>query len=545
MKLSEHILKQIEVFTRPYKFEEGQEINRYEDIKRIFLYRRDKFMSCQDNKAIFWQLAAQRHPHFKKNILPSIKDFYPEGRGEYNYFQAWLTKVMYRRWARETGLVHDVESLCSYLTDFGEAVWKKTPKGGEKDLAVCDLRRIFFDRTVLFEYSDKIEVHELTKAQLYEKDDVWKGIKEITKEKETDKYKIYEFEGWFAEEGKPKKIHSFVYGQGDKQKILFEEPVKDDKSLYQYFKLNDELIGIYQRLFVLQELANRRVNQNDEAQQIASLLILKSANPTVSGNVLQDAINGQIVNDPTLDQVRIDNRAISAFAQEILMIEAQADKLCMTPEVITGSDLPSGTPFRSMAVLTNKAVSAFKSIRTKIAEQISETLVNDIFPDITKKWENQIVEISDDEGDIREYNNSVGRYLLNKWMTEEKDKNGFFPTTREMEAKKQQIAESFDREGRKIKIEKDFFNWKFGMIYNHSNEIEDRAQMNDTMNNLLQYKMANPAIANDPLFRQLAEKNGVSAFKMTTEELQGLQPQAVPQVKPEKDKLMNAVDPNL
>ena len=155
------------------------------------------------------------------------------------------------------------------------------------------------------------------------------------------------------------------------------------------------------------------------------------------------------------------------------------------------------------------------------------------------------MEISDDEGDIREYNNSVGRYLLNKWMTEEKDKNGFFPTTREMEAKKQQIAESFDREGRKIKIEKDFFNWKFGMIYNHSNEIEDRAQMNDTMNNLLQYKMANPAIANDPLFRQLAEKNGVSAFKMTTEELQGLQPQAVPQVKPEKDKLMNAVDPNL
>ena len=305
------------------------------------------------------------------------------------------------------------------------------------------------------------------------------------------------------------------------------------------------MIGIYQRLFVLQELANRRVNQNDEAQQIASLLILKSANSTVSGNVLQDAINGQIVNDPTLDQVRIDNRAISAFAQEILMIEAQADKLCMTPEVITGSDLPSGTPFRSMAALTNKAVSAFKSIRTKIAEQISETLVNDIFPDITKKWENQIVEISDDEGDIREYNNSVGRYLLNKWMTEEKDKNGFFPTTREMEAKKQQIAESFDREGRKIKIEKDFFNWKFGMIYNHSNEIEDRAQMNDTMNNLLQYKMANPVIANDPLFRQLAEKNGVSAFKMTTEELQGLQPQAVPQVKPEKDKLMNAVDPNL
>jgi hypothetical protein len=556
MTIAAYIEKKFEAFKQPYKFEENVLIDRYADIHRIYSYRRDKYVNCDDDKAIFWQLATPtRRNSFKKNILPATKDFYPEGMGKRNQFNALITKLSFRTWARESGFVYDKSDLCEYLTDFGEAVWKITPKEDEKDVACCDLRRIFFDRTVPFDKSDKIEAHEFTVNDLWKKDGIWENVAEVVEhavnndENGMGKFKIYEFEGWHNENeyAKPEKMHYFVYKCGDNEKILFEEKLKEEETNYVYFKLNDELWGVFQRMFVLQELCNRRVNQNDEAQQIASLLLLRTANPNVSGNVLQDAVSGQIVPDSTLEQIGIDNRAISAFAQEMMMFEVQADRLCMTPDVITGSDLPSGAPFRSLATLSNKATSAFKDIRTLIAEGINNVLVERIFPTITRQWEDKFLQISDDDNDIKEFDNAVVERLVYKWAMEMKESQGRIPTWEEWQTKKQDIVENLDKEGRQIYVDKGFFNFRFGMTYNHSNEIEDRAQQNDTLNNLLQYKMSNPAISNDPLFRQLAEKNGVSATKLSQEEIQQLQPETanVPNIRPKQDSLMSQVDSNV
>jgi hypothetical protein len=558
MTISEHIQKQIERFKQPYTLEDGIKIDRIKDIEKIYYYRRDKFTECSDETAIFWNIAITKVPHFLKNLLPSIKDFYPEGRGEYNFYQAWLTKICFRKWARESGFVQDLHDLCNYLTEFGEAVIKITGKDEKKDIKICDLRRIYFDRTVPFEFSDKIEIHELTKIQIYQKKGVWKGVNNDVFDRlekvegGMDKYKIYEFVGWHNEDEtkEPVKKQVFVGGMGDRQIIFGEFKLDDKEQKYYRFELNDTLAGVYQRLFVLQELANRRVNQNDEAQKIASLLILRSANPGTAGNVLRDAVSGQIVNDPTLEQVSIDNRAISAFQAEMAMIENQASEICMTPEIITGGDMPSGTPFRSLATLSNKAMKAFKPIRTKIAEQISTILITEIFPAVTKNWENRIIEIADDDNDIREYDKRMTEYHVNQMISQQFQETGTFPLMAEIDAMKTTIQDMNERNGRKLKIDKGFFNWDFGFIYNHSNEVEDRAQQNDVMTNLLEYKMANPAIANDPLYKQLAEKNGVDAVKISQEEIQTMQQTAqgmagAPQpIGGQKDALMAQIDTN-
>lgn len=558
MKLSEYIKKQLEAFKKPYYFEENATVDRQEIIQRINHYKRNLYFKCTDDDAIFWNISQPRIPHFKKNIIINIKDLYPEGRGEYNYFQSMITKIRFRKWCRDTGFSDDTDDLAINLSEYGECVLKIMPKTDDKDVKPCNLRMIHFDRTVDFKYSDKIEIHELTEAQILSKRDSWKDVDEIIKIAEVvnangqgiKKYRLYEFWGYYKETelDKPEFMHKIVAGNGDKEIIAFDfKDAKEDKPIYYYFKLNDELIGLYERLFVLQELANKRVNQNDEAQAIASLLLLRSNDANTNGNVLKQATSGQIINSADLEQIGIDNRALNGFLAEMNAIEAQADRLCMTPEVITGADMPSNTPFRSTAAMINKAVKAFKSIRTKIASNIIKMLETDIFPHVVSGWEDQYMDIADNDNDIQNYDKYVGQFLLKEWVGQIKEQAGFFPTMQEIEEKRIEIIQNFEDKGRRIFINKKFFNWDYGFIYNATNEIEDRDQQNDVMNNLLIIKSGNPVMANDPLFKQLAEKNGISATKISQsqiqEQIQGMaQGGQVPQVKPKGDKLMSRID---
>ena len=549
MKISEYADKLIEQYKKPI-IKDGVKRDRYSTIKRINLYKNDTFEddACKDD--IFWNLGTTRQPHFKKNLLTSLKDFYPEGRGEYNQFQSWVVKVRFRKWARDNGFIDDVDKIDDSITDYGEVVVKIQSKEDDKDLGVCNLMNTYFDRDNPDTF---IEIHELTEAQVRAKEGAWENIEEAIESVDNDKsgiekIKFVEFEGWYKENDTWEFLHKIYTGTGDKEVVVFEESADKDRPKYRHFKLNDDCIGLFERLFKIQEVANRRVNQNDESQTIASLLLLKSQAPGSSGNVLTDAVSGMIINDPTLEQVGIDNRSLSAFINEMAMIEAQADKLCMTPEVITGADIPSGTPFRGLAALTNRATSAFKSPRKRKASFILEILTKEIFPHVVKGWANQFIEIADDDNDIREFDKRVIKYKLNVWRDEKFKKDEVIQPEEEQEFI-QNIIEEHDDNGRKLFIKKGFFNWDFGFIYNPSNEVEDRAQQNDVMNNLLLMKMQNPAIANDPLFRQLAEKNGVNAVKISREEIQQLQEQPVmagsPQIGQKQDKLMGAIDSNV
>lgn len=559
MKLSEHIKSQLKAFKKPYYFEEDSLVDRQKIIKKINHYKRDLYLICSDVNAIFLNIASPRVPHFKKNIIISIKDLYPEGRGDYNIFQSWITKIRFRKWARDDDFSGDLNNIATELTEYGECVAKVSTnsKQSTKDVSIPNLQKIHFDRTVDFSSSDKIEIHELTEAQLRKKDGTWDNIEDIitnaetlnTKGQGTTKYILYEFWGYYKEDiGKAGKfVHKIVAGSGEKEVTAFDfKQDKEDKPMYYYFKLNKELIGLYQRLFILQKLMNKRVNQNDEAQAVASLLLLKTKDSETHGNVLKDAVSGQILNTADLEQLGIDNRALTGYINEMAMIEAQADRLCMTPEVITGSDMPSGTPFRSTAAMINKAVKAFKSIRTEIAGNVIKMLEKEIFPAVVKKWDDQFVDIADCDSDIIEYDRRVSHFLLVDWIRQVKEQTKRFPSMQDIEDKRQEIIDQFDDKGRRIYISKKFFNWDYGFIYNATNEVEDREQQNDVMNNLMQYKMMNPAIANDPLFKQMAEKNGVSAYKISQKQITELQQGAIKvptaPVGKKEDKLMSQID---
>jgi len=266
------------------------------------------------------------------------------------------------------------------------------------------------------------------------------------------------------------------------------------------------------------------------------LLLFKSANMDLTGNVLEQAINGQIVPDETFQQVGIQNTGLNMFIQELQLINQQADKLCLTPEIIQGEQSPSGTTFRGLAVMNAAAENAFTIYRQNLGEHISEILMKRIFPEVIKGWNRKdFVEIKQDDVDVEAYDKAAVNYMAKEMML-----NGEVVTEETMLKLADEFQSQVQKIGRKVEVGKGFFDFKFGFKLQPTSETGDKMATNDAMYNALQMTGANPALTDIPLFRQYCENNGISYWKLKPSQkqelMQAAQGQPQPGTLPEQKK---------
>jgi hypothetical protein len=548
MKAYKVIDKIVELSKKDVEFSENYRFNHHDILKRINLYINNRFLSRTDG--IFWNIGNYRAQHFSKNTELDTKDLMPYAEGTTNMVQAWVLRKVLRQWLDEQKLaltLNDLAENCSY---YGSSVWKIV----DNDVELVNLQNLYFDPLAKsIRDTDIVEKHYLSSNDLRDKKEVWDNVDELLKKDpdEDGRYEINEFFGWYCE-GKEyneeedgwKRIIS--YGKGDEEIILFEEDVtKEDNPYYDFHLTKYEgrwlRMGIIERLFSLQERMNELVNQNAQTTEIASLLLFKSANGDVTGNVLEGALNGQIINDDTLQQIGITNTGLNQFISEVQLIESQADKICLTPDVIQGEALPSGTPFRSLATITNAARSSFKMLRENIGERISYILKEIILPDVIKGFnKGKLIDIIEDDGDTEIFDKAVkARASLEALL------QGNVITPQLEEEIELMVNEGIEKQGRKLEIPKGFFNFKWGIKFNITGEAYDKAQQNVAYEAALQYIMSNPQITGIPLFRQYLENNGIPYWKLTPEQIEQLQQGQggqAPSVEPREDKLMSQVD---
>jgi hypothetical protein len=560
MKLSHKVYQIIEDYKKDdLKICEGWYFNAYETIRRINLYVNNKYLNREDNP-IFWNISNARIIHFAKNMDFDTKDLVPYGIGEYNYVQAWILKNRFRKWLDDEEFYEILNNLSEGLATYGSWIWKFYPEDGKRSICSVDLRNIYFKQNVkCLEDADIVELHYLSERELREKDGVWKNIKEVIKKATGKDAEIWEYTGDYAEneDDNPEYIHAFGYGQGDNEVILFQEPWSEKKFQYFDFHLGDYRgrwlrIGVVERLFDLQVRANELVNQNAQTTAIASMLLFRSAKGDVLGNVLENAINGQIIPSEDLEQIGITNTGLSQFASEMAMIENQADKLCLTPEIITGENAPSGTPFRSVAVTANNAKSAFRFLKETIGEKIGYVLKEQILKYEAKKWSNDgLIEIASGDEDVKMYDEAVKKFIARKAKIET-ILSGKVVTPEMGEAMDMMASETVENEmpkmARRVEIPKDFFNFDYGIKFNVTGESVDKAQRNDAYFNALTMVLQNPAILDTPLFKQYLEDNGIPYWKLTPQQKQQLQMASTgkvptnPIAAPKADQLSAQVD---
>lgn len=528
MTLYEQISQEVERYTRPVEIYEGHYFDHRKTIKRINLYQINKFLECDDESAVFWNLAAPHVPHFAKNIDLDTKNFKVFGEGEVNFAQAWIMNLKFQQWAQKNGFALTLNDLSEGAATYGTVVWKLVDDEDGKRIEECNFNTLYYDPLVRnINDSNIIELHELSENEIRNRfpkadiEEVMRRAEKTDKNTEYSKVKVWEFCGYHD----GKYAHKILVGAGENEYVLHDfKNASPDKPTYFDFHIHRYKgrhlrIGVYERLFALQERCNALVNQNAETTAIASLLLLRSEDPNVRGNVLNGARSGQIITSRDLQQVPMDNRNIGGFMNEMQMLEAQATKLCLTPEVVTGEALPSHTPFRSVAALTNAAVSAFKNTRDRMGLTVSQILLDHIFPSLVQNWnKGEIIEISGNEEDIRNYDRLIINVRTNNWL-KGKLAQGETPSPEETEEYKTKMQEDFDTNGRKLQIEKNFFNFKYGLKMNPTGENYSQEQMNDAYFNAMQMKGTNPMVAQDPMFRQYLERNGITPFRYTQAEM--------------------------
>jgi len=532
------------------KKDDGEVIkyNQRKVINRINHYINNRFVD-RDDDAIFWNLSNHRRIHFAKLLGVDTKDFMPYGQGEYNFVQAWALRKKLREWFDENEFYQVLNDISEGEATYGSVVWKKYKDGEKVELEEVNLLNLYFDQSVkCIEDTDVVELHNLTKNQLWDKNEVWDKVPEVIK-KMGDKAEIWEFTGYFSTDDteEPTRKHCVGYGYGDEAVILFDEDIDEEYCLYYDFHLGRYVdrwlrVGVVERLFKLQAQANKLVNQNDQYNDIASLLLLKSSSVDSTGNVLEQAISGQIIGDPTLEQVGISNTGFNQFVSQLQQIEAQADKLCLTPDIIQGEQSPSGTPFRSLAVVNSAAMSAFTAYKQDLGEKIGYIILTEILPELVKKWNRGvIVDIMEDDEDIAMYDESLVREMKKQYLLEV---GLVTPDVEQMIRMK--IETDIKGVGRRVVMDKNWINFKYGIRMAPTSETVDKAAKNDAYFNALQMIGANPNLINIPLFKQYLEDNGISWWKMTSKQVQEIQQGAtganMPQAK-QPDALLATANP--
>lgn len=531
------VLKTIELSEKDHKFYDNYTFNHRDTIKRINLYINNRFLERTDG--IFWNIGNYRAQHFAKNIEVDTKDLMPYAHGSINMMQGWALRKVVAKWAKERKIALEINDLAENCSYYGSSVVKVLD--GKLDLV--DLRNIYFDPLVKnIKDTNIVEKHRLNRTELNSRRDVWQNIDDVLDD-DKDEYIIHEFWGYVEEDGKNVYKRAVVYLE-DSEVVLDEEAM--DKNPYYDFHLTKYegrwlRVGIIERLFDLQELTNELVNQNAENSRIASLLLFQTSNQDVMGNVLEGVLSGQIVQDDTLKQVGISNTGINDFIGQLTNINLMADKICLTPDIIQGEALPSGTPFRSMATLTNAARSSFKLLRENIGERLSYLMEEEIIPILAKEInKDSIIDIIEDEGDIEMFNKA----LKDKVKIQAILSGNVIDPYIEDEINRM-VEDSIERSGRKIEIPKGAFNFKWGIRLNVTGEAYDKAQQNLAYESAIQYMMANPQATNTPIFKQYLENNGISWWKLRPEQIEQIQQGGspeLPSVEPKQDRLMASVD---
>ena len=558
--ITNYVSRSVEIVDSKYQF------NQYDTIRRIYLYVNDEFWNNVPEDTIFWNISTPRIPHFAKNIDLDTKNLAPIGVGSLSMVQSFILKTKFKKWVRDNNLAIQLNDMSDSLATFGSTVVKVNRK--TKEVEECDLRNLYFNPTVKsIRDANIVEKHYLNETELRAKKDVWenvekvidKGIDDDPKKDSVRNFELWEYSGEVEVEGDMVYKHIIGSGEGDDEVILFEEELKREDCLYYDFHASKYKgrwlrVGVVERLFKLQAQANSVVNQNAEARTIASLLLLQTSNPDIEGNVLKQAESGDIINDDTLKQVGLDNRAFNVLLGELQQIEMKADKLCMTPDVVTGEKLPSGTTFRGQAQLTNAAKSAFKDAQDRLGAQLEVLLRNEILPQIKKDFrKEEIIEIAGNEEDIEQFDKLIFNRKVKRML--ERFKAGELKIDSEEELAKKiseiqrQVTEELEQNGRKVRLEKDWLDIEWDIKFNITNESEDKEQTNNAYFNAIQFMITNPNLINTPIMKQYLENNGISWWRVKpsrVQELQGQQGQQqegqqAPEPK-QPDKLMSLIN---
>ena len=486
-----------------------------------------------------------------------------------DYVRSLLISKRVKNWMKESNFAKKLNRMGETRAKYGWLLVKKVMVDGEIDIQIVDPKNAIIDQTDPMRSPIK-ELHILTRAELAGKKDVWnnEGVDELLA-MDLDEYEISEVTGNMPDSVKDGSEDTYsnykfmIYEGGDttdSKFVLFEEAVEDINYKYVVWADSNGRTGrgIPEDMFEAQTGTNEAKLLELDAMRMGAKTIYATNDDTLENNVLTDLDNGAIMHldeGKEFTQVNTMTNALPAFDRLKDDWDSQAEKVTSTFEAVTGETLPSGTPFRSVAIQNQEASSLFIYRREEMGIFLTELFNDWIIPEITKDINQEWIlsaEFSAEE--LQKIDQRFGIYKANEVI-----KNKLLNLELDEDFNAEQYQASIDAyttlvqetdNTRFLQVPKDYFkDFKFKVSVVTTNESKNKAAQLESLSKILAdvsntfnpqtgtfAMLENPALAS--IFSKIVEKAGADISPVTLNQLQKAQgtqrvPQETPQGEPE------------
>lgn len=536
------------------------------------------------NDRYFHNLINHRCAHATKNIDLDTKDIYVTAEDERGYAASFIMRAKLRCWMRDTNFADSLNRLGEKLPKYGAVIWKRVKRSefekkypGGVVVEDVDLLDVIFDPTVKRIKDSPLFAHRylMKPQQVRDKiDDGWdadvvedilraqkgslkksqfmrdKGLTDAGAFSLTDTIptiEMYELYGWVPETSIPEdwRKEAGVGSNPDSNKYVYimavlDAPTGSGGGNVAYLKAiepddfpyKDCLLparaskrwlpfSIPELLLDLQVRANELINRFFRALRSGSLHLFQTRNQLAHANLFDDAEDGDIiVSKGEITPIALELRAFQQYQVELQNIEAQADKIANTFEIITGENMPTNTPFRLAAQLGANANKIYEQIREECGIFLSEVFNDWIMPDIIESLDaEEILDVFGSTDELKFFDESIRRAKMLESVKSYILKTGHLPTVTEFATVEKTLAEEQQRSDRKLKMDKEFLEeaFEYSVRFDVTGETTNKKVDDETLGNLFQIFASNPMVAQDPnarmIMARIMEASGLSPLK--------------------------------
>ena len=541
MDITTFVTDKIELWERgTVQITAGLTFNAYQTIKKILFYTESKYESGQKDRRgklkPFFNIV-----NFRVNVATRATDLDTKDiqivadEPQFMPMSFLLQKEVYN-WMKDANFAKTLNEMGQTRAKFGGVLVKKCieqEEGEEEELEleVVDWRNVIVDPANPDDMV--IEKHYLIENELAEKDGVWDGVREaidLVRKLPEKKLEVFEVTAELPEAYAPEGGDKYTYriqkfflynkARGGKAVILYHEFL--DEFPYKYLaweNINGRLgRGIVEDGFEAQQWTNDAVIKEKEAMELGSKVIFKSTDPSIQNNILSEVENGQIIKIAPNTDLAIANTItnnLPEFRQLIQSWDSQLEKTTSTFNAVTGETMPSGTAYRTTAILNQEATSMFDYRREEMGIFLVEIFTDWIIPYLLKKFNKaHILAAEFTPEELIAIDDSFANYDAN--MKVKESILAGEPVYAEDYAKlvndtKELLKKSKDK--RFLDIPKgQYKNWKPKVTILTTGEQKNKAVILESLNNVLMTAAKAPQVLTDPtlskVFAKILEVSG-------------------------------------
>lgn len=511
----------------------GYQFSQRDTLDLVDLYFNSKFEKglhdSEGQRKAFLNICKFRADVASKQTDIDVKDyiFQPE-EGADNEWKAYLMQRKFAVWARENYYGELINELNTDFSKYGTAVLKSVGK---------DVKRVPIRTLRNSQDADSledavkcggfvIEEHEMSKFEM----DEYKEWNTLGFEYDK-KYKVFEmyslvplgFIKAYNEQANtqtdwdkwvmavsvlcPEKAADGSYDE-KKGNILFIEQISHLPYQEVHWSKQDGRwlgVGVVEDQFENQIARNFTANLRRRALLWGSKKIFQSTDEMVGKNLVKDVKDGEVLQISAtgqVTQVGMESRNLAEYSSDEEMWEKNSDQKAFTYEVITGENMPSGTPFRLGVILSNSATMYYEAKREKFGLFLERSFFEQIIPIFKKQTKEHTLTI---------LANSVGADVLKEAMIEYHTNRRIIDGFLAGKPIDKKTAETLVRTELEkaphlfVNISDGFYDdAKFYLRLQITGESANTAQEIETLTTLLTLRLQNPQGFDDPSNRKLA-----------------------------------------